>query len=119
MIDYEYYFDQYRRVPRNSATTNRDLLEFQSTATYSSYASWARSSRRPLTTTYIDGSTFFGIDHRPMTTKGLFPKGKGRRKPSATSEKRLVRNVLLRILFLKLFIRHDHVFRILPIHSCH
>lgn len=90
MIDYEFYFDQYRPVPRNSATTNRDLLDFQSTATYSSYSSWNRTSRRPLTTKYIDGSTFFGGDEQQANIKGLFPRSKGRRKSSANIQKRSV-----------------------------
>ena len=90
MIDYEYYYEQYRRVPRNSATTNRDLLDFQSTVTLSSYNTWLRSAKRPMTTTYIDGSRLSGLRECPSNTKGLFPKGKGRRKSSVSFGKRTV-----------------------------
>ena len=90
MIDYEYYYEQYRRVPRNSATTNRDLLDFQSTITLSSFNTWSRSTKRPMTTTYIDGSALMGLRQCPSNIKGLFPKGKGRRKSSVSSEKRRV-----------------------------
>lgn len=96
MVEYDFYFDQYRRVPRNSATTNRDLLEFQSQTTLSTLNTWSRYVRRPLSTTYIDGSTLMGLEARPSNIKDSFPKSKSIRKASASNEKRQVKqNVLL------------------------
>lgn len=90
MVDYEFFFEQYRRVPRNSATTQRDLIEFQSTTTLPTYSTWPRYLRRPLSTTYIDGSTLNGLEQRPSSSKGCFPKSKSIRKASASMEKRPV-----------------------------
>ena len=90
MFDYEYYYEQYRRGPRISAGAQRDLLDYNSTASNSSYQIWTGTKRRPLTTTYIDGSALSGLDKRPSTVKDSFPKGKGRRKPTIPSEKKIV-----------------------------
>lgn len=90
MLDYEYYYEQYRRAPRNSTTVQKDLLDYNSTASNSSYQLWAGTKRRPLTTTYIDGSAFFGLDKHPPNNKDSFPKGKGRRKPTFSCEKKIV-----------------------------
>jgi len=90
MIDYEYYHDQYRHAPRNSASYQKELLEYNSTVLASAFSAWPGSIRRSFTTTYIDGSTVLGSHERPYSVKGQFPKGKGRRKPSAPCEKKIV-----------------------------
>ena len=90
MFDYDYYYEQYRRGSRAAAAAQKDLLDYNSTASNSSYQLWSRTKRRPLTTTYIDGSSFFGQDKRPPSMKDSFPKGKGRRKPTIPCEKKVV-----------------------------
>ena len=90
MIDYEYYYDQYRRMPRSSIANQKDLLDFNSTASNSTYSFWPGTKNRPLSTTYIDGSTLLGSEKRPSSMKDSFPKGKGRRKPTIPSEKKTV-----------------------------
>ena len=90
MIDYDYYYDQYRRVPRNSATTQKDLTDYHSTATISTHNMCSGSAKRPVTTSYIDASSMLGLHECPYSVKGLFPKGKNPRKPSATCEKKIV-----------------------------
>jgi hypothetical protein len=97
MFDYEYYYDQYRRVPRNSATVYRDLLDYQSAAAVSSYNAWSGSLKRPVTTTYIDGSTLLGLHEHPYSLKGSFPKGRGRKKSSIPREKKIVNISIFKI----------------------
>jgi hypothetical protein len=89
MIDYDYYYNQYRRVPKNSAATQRDLIDYHSTVTVSSYL-WPGIIKRPITTSYIDASKLLGLNERPYSMNGLFPKGKGRPKPSIPCEKKIV-----------------------------
>jgi hypothetical protein len=93
MIDYDYYYEQYRHVPRNSTTVYKDLADFQSTASSSAYNLWSGQIKRTMTTTYIDGSRLEGINPRPYSMKGSFPKGKGRQKSAIPSEKKIV-NIL-------------------------
>ena len=92
MTEYEYYYDQYRRMPRRPNTPQRDLLDYHSTISASTYNVWPATMRRPLTTTYIDGSILLGLGlgERPCSTKGSFPKGKSRRKPVVQYEKKVV-----------------------------
>jgi hypothetical protein len=93
MTEYDYYYDQYRRVPKNSATTHRDLIDYHSTGTLSSYNIWAKSVKRPVTTSFIDGSSMLGLHERPYNVKDLFPKGKNRRKPFTPCEKKIVSTI--------------------------
>ncbi|CAF0803573.1 unnamed protein product [Rotaria sordida] len=89
MNEYEYYYDQYRRLPRNSLAIQRDLADYHSTVCASTYNFWSGIEKRPVTTTYIDGSSLLGLHERPYSMKGLFPKGKSRRKPSVPCEKKI------------------------------
>ncbi len=100
MIDYDYYYNQYRRVPRNSTTTHKDLIDYHSTATVSTYNILSGSIKRPVTTNYIDGSTLLGLNERPYSVKGLFPKGKGLRKPCTTCEKKIVNRYICKLQLL-------------------
>jgi hypothetical protein len=103
MIDYDYYYDQYRRAPRNSATPHRDLVDYHSTVSVSTYL-WPGIIKRPVTTSYIDGSSLLGLNERPYSMNGLFPKGKGLRKPSTPCEKKIVRNSLYIIQKIPIFL---------------
>lgn len=96
MLDYEYYYDQYRRIPRNSGNIQNELLEYNSTASASAFKAWSNSIKRTMTTTYIDGSTLSGLHERPYSVKDSFPKGKGRRKPSIPCEKKIVNKYLFK-----------------------
>jgi hypothetical protein len=86
--EYDFHYEAYRRVPMNSATTQKDFTE--SSGTFSTYTVWPRSVKRTMTTTYIDATKMLGHPERPYTTKDLFPKGKNRRKPLNSSEKKMV-----------------------------
>jgi hypothetical protein len=90
MIDYEYYHDQYRRVPKNPSNIRKELLEYNSTISATAFNAWSNSIKRRMTTTYIDGSTLLSGHERPYTAKDLFPKGKGRRKSLVPCEKKIV-----------------------------
>ena len=91
MIDYEYYHEQYRCVPRNSVSIEeRDLVDYHSTLFSSSHNIWSVPTKRPVTTTYIDGSTLLDLHKSPYSMNGLFPKGKCRRKPFIPCEKKTV-----------------------------
>lgn len=90
MIDYEYYYDQYRRVPRPSTVNQKELLDYNSTASNSTYSMWTGVKNRPLSTTYIDGSALIASEKRPSSMKDSFPKSKGRRRPTIASEKKIV-----------------------------
>jgi len=100
MIDYDYYYDQYRRVPRNSATMHRDLLDYHSTGTVPTYNVFSGTIKRPVTTNYIDGSTLLGLNERPYSVKGLFPKGKGLRKPSTSFGRKIVNRYIYKLQLL-------------------
>ncbi|CAF1421350.1 unnamed protein product [Rotaria magnacalcarata] len=89
MADYEYYYEQYRRATRSPATPQRDLVDFHSTISSSTYNIWSGVMKRPITTTYIDGNALLGLTERPHTVKGSFPKGKSRRKPTVAIEKKV------------------------------
>jgi hypothetical protein len=115
MFDYEYYYDQYRRVPKTSASAHKDLLDYQSAVSLSGYNVWHGSIKRPVTTTYIDGSTLLGPHECPYHMKGLFPKGKGRRKPSLQCEKKIVN----RYSTFNHYINFIIFYRILVIFLCH
>lgn len=86
LIDFQY--EPYRRVPMNSATTQKDTTEFNSIGTHSTYSLWSRSNKT-LRTTYIDGTTMLGQYDRPYNIKDLFPKGKNRQKPLHSTEKKV------------------------------
>jgi hypothetical protein len=86
----EFYYEPYRRVPMNSATTQKDWNEVNSIGSYSTYSLRSRSNKRPITTTYIDGTTILDQCDRSYNTKDLFPKGKGRQKPLNSSEKKVL-----------------------------
>ncbi|CAF3134025.1 unnamed protein product [Rotaria sp. Silwood2] len=89
MTEYEYYYDQYRRMPRHPSAIQRDLVDYHSTISTATYNMWSTTDKRPITTTYIDGSTLLGLHERQYSMKGLFPKGKSRRKPSVPCEKKI------------------------------
>lgn len=101
MADYEFYYEQYRRAPRNSISNQKDLLDFNSTISISTYNIWSMAPKRPLTTTYIDGSALLGLHDRPYSAKGSFPKGKSRRKPCIPCEKKIVNFTNNALLILK------------------
>jgi hypothetical protein len=87
---HDVYYEPYRRVPVNSATTQKDLTECDSSVTFSTYSNWPQMLKRTMTTTYIDGTAMLGHYNRPCSMKDSFPKGKGRRKPVSVSEKKMV-----------------------------
>lgn len=87
----DFYEKPYRRVPVNSATTQREYIDHNSTVTVSTYNMWPGPLKRTLTTTYIDGATVLSESDRSLSMKDLFPKGKNRHKSvPPTSEKRMV-----------------------------
>jgi len=88
--DYDFHYETYRRVPMNSATTQKDRTESNSIGTYSTYSVWSRSNKPTITTKYIDGMTMLGQYDRSYNMKDLFPKGKGRQKPLNSSEKKVL-----------------------------
>jgi hypothetical protein len=90
MVDYEYYYDQYRRIPQNSASAQRSLLEYNSTVSTCTYNVWSGTLKQPCRISHIDGSTLLGLHERPYSMKGFFPKGKGLRKRSTSYEKKIV-----------------------------
>jgi len=94
MIDYEYYYEQYRRVPRNSVNTQRDLLDYHSTVFPSTCTVWPASIKQSLTTAYIDGRKLLDLHESPYGMNGSFPKGKSRRKPFIPCEKKIVNKYL-------------------------
>jgi len=99
MIDYEYYYDQYRRAPKISVNQNKDLVDYHSIVSTTNFNVWSGSIKRPMTTSCIDGIRLLGLNERPTcSTNGSFPKGKGRRKPLITAEKKIVKHVLLFVL---------------------
>ncbi|CAF0735566.1 unnamed protein product [Adineta steineri] len=89
MIDYEYYYEQYRRQPTNSTTTQKDLIEYHSTVSTSTNNTWSKITKQPITTTYIDGSKLLNFHGNSYNVNGLFPKGKYRRKPTIPYEKKI------------------------------
>jgi hypothetical protein len=88
--EYSFYYEPYRRVPMNSATTQRQFVDYSSVDTLSTHSIWPRPLKRSITTTYIDGTTMLGHHERPYSIKDSFPKGKDRRKPIISSEKKKV-----------------------------
>ena len=86
--EYDFYYEPYKRVPMNSATTEKNFTE--SSATFSTYSAWPRSIKRTMTTTYIDATKMLGYSDRPCSMRDSFPKGKNRRKPSHSFEKKMV-----------------------------
>ncbi len=104
MIDYEYYYEQYRRVPRNSVNTQRDLLDYHSTVFPSTCTVWPASIKRSVTTAYIDGRKLLDLHESPYGMNGSFPKGKSRRKPFTPCEKKIVNKYLKLIHYIKCII---------------
>lgn len=88
--DYDFHYETYRRVPMNSATTQKDITDFNSIGTYSTYSTSSRSNKPIMTTTYIDGTTMLGQYDRSCNMNDLFPKGRGRQKPIDSSEKKVL-----------------------------
>ena len=103
-----FHYESYRRVPMNSATTQRENTDFNSIGTYSTYSTWSRSMK----TTYIDGTTMLGQYDRPYNVKDLFPKGKNRPKFFQSSEKKV--ETSLNLFSFNLFF----IFRILVMLIC-
>lgn len=119
-MDYDYYYDQYHRGQRQTSAAYKDLCDYHSTVSFAGYTFCPESIKRPITTTYIDGSTLLGLHERPYSVKDSFPKGKGRRKPSAPCEKKMV-NSYIYIYIYTLTIQIDLIifYRIQVIHTYH
>lgn len=90
MADYEFFYEQYRRAARSPATPQKELIDYHSTISASTYNAWSGTMKQPVRTTYIDGSALLGLNECPYSMKGLFPKGKSRRKPSTPCERKVV-----------------------------
>ncbi|CAF0999536.1 unnamed protein product [Rotaria sordida] len=87
--DTDYYDTSFRRVPMNSATTQKDYIDHNSTFTSSTYNMWPGTLKRTMTTTYIDGTSMLGYNNRSYNMKDLFPKGKSLQRPLNSSEKKM------------------------------
>jgi hypothetical protein len=87
--EYSFCYESYRRVPMNSATTQKDWPEFNSIGTHSTFSNGSRSMKPTITTRYIDGTTMLGQCDSLYSMKDLFPKGKGRQKPFYSSKKKV------------------------------
>ena len=83
-------YEPFRRVPMNSATTQREWTDYNSVGTFSTNSNWSKSRNPPITTTYIDGRTMLDQNHRQYSTKSSFPKAKPRPKPAQSAEKKVV-----------------------------
>ncbi|CAF1164946.1 unnamed protein product [Adineta ricciae] len=88
MIDYEFYYEQYRREPRRSTATQKDLLDYHSAISTATSNNWSQPVKRSLATTCIDGSKLPSTYENPYQVKDSFPKGKFRRKPLVAYEKK-------------------------------
>ncbi|CAF5055536.1 unnamed protein product, partial [Rotaria socialis] len=75
------YEASFRRVPMNSATTQKDIIDFTSVATSSTYNLWGKPLKRAVSTKNIDGNTIFGRFDRSNIVKDLFPKGRSLQRP--------------------------------------
>lgn len=75
----------------NSAPFRKDFTDHSLVGTTSSYSSmWSTSSKRSMSTTYIDGGMIQSQYGRPYSIRDSFPKGKSRPKLFNLPEKKLV-----------------------------
>ncbi|UJR31715.1 hypothetical protein I4U23_019195 [Adineta vaga] len=88
MNNYEFYYEQYRREPRNPVVTQKDLIDYHSAVSTSTCHNWSQPVKRSIAITYIDGSTLINFHENACKGKGLFPKGKYQRKPLIINEKK-------------------------------
>ena len=110
MNEYGYYYEQYRNAPRNSATTQKDLADYHSTASTSTYNIWtgATCTKQLVTATCIDGNKLLGLRERPCSIKDSFPKGKSRRKSSIPCEKKIVSSLKSYSLYEIHYVQLEH-----------
>lgn len=88
--DIDFDDSSYRRVPVNSATTQRDATDRTTIITYSSTQNiWGRPLKRPVTTKNLD-ATLLGRCSHTETFKDLFPRGKSRQRSTNSAEMRSV-----------------------------
>ncbi len=108
--EYSFCYEPYRRVPMNSATTQKDSKEYNSIGSHSTYSSWSRSIKPTITTKYIDGTTIHGQHDCPYNTKDSFPKSKGRQKPFHSSNKkvRITWQFRLSIIFFRMHVMRTY-----------
>ena len=112
----DFYEVPFRRVPANSATTQKELIDYSSIVTFSTYNIWSKPLKRTMTTTYIDGARILGNHDCSYDMRDIFPKGKNRPKPLKSAEKKVVIVSVMEIYFEFCLI---FIYRIPMMHTCH
>ncbi|CAF2092701.1 unnamed protein product [Rotaria magnacalcarata] len=85
----DFYEASFRRVPMNSATTQKDIIDFTSIATSSTYNLWGKPLKRAVSTKNIDGNTIFGRFDRSNIVKDLFPRGRSLQRPINSADTKM------------------------------